>query len=256
MAVLDRNKIYEIYMKDFAPFKSAQELVNPNFTATEDSIKASIEQTIKRFETLIPEVKLTEEEKTYVINKIKAVHSIYQEEGYVILGDYEHDYDWYQNFLNSENAQTYYWDRYKNYLETTKHFPKEVINVLENKTLFSLMSYLGNPKDSSSFSVRGLVVGDVQSGKTSNYLGLLTKAADSGYKVIFILTGTIESLRKQTQQRVEEGFIGWDSFNGVAVGVGRGDPTPKAFTSRAKDFVGTDDQNTTYKLSNLVLEYK
>lgn len=250
MAVLDRNKIYEIYMKDFALFKSAQELVNPNFTATEDSIKASIEQTIKRFETLIPEVKLTEEEKTYVINKIKAVHSIYQEEGYVILGDYEHDYDWYQNFLNSENAQTYYWDRYKNYLETTKHFPKEVINVLENKTLFSLMSYLGNPKDSSSFSVRGLVVGDVQSGKTSNYLGLLTKAADSGYKVIFILTGTIESLRKQTQQRVEEGFIGWDSFNGVAVGVGRGDPTPKAFTSRAKDFVGTDDQNTTYKLSN------
>lgn len=160
------------------------------------------------------------------------------------------EFDWYQNFLNSENAQTYYWDRYKNYLETTKHFPKEVINVLENKTLFSLMSYLGNPKDSSSFSVRGLVVGDVQSGKTSNYLGLLTKAADSGYKVIFILTGTIESLRKQTQQRVEEGFIGWDSFNGVAVGVGRGDPTPKAFTSRAKDFVGTDDQNTTYKLSN------
>ena len=49
---------------------------------------------------------------------------------------------------------------------------------------------------------------------------------------------------------MEEGFIGWDSFNGVPVGVGRGDPTPKAFTSRGKDFVGTDNQNTTYKLSN------
>jgi hypothetical protein len=123
------------------------------------------------------------------------------------------------------------------------------VDTLEKDT-FNMMSYLGNPNEEAGFSVRGLVVGDVQSGKTSNYLGLLTKAADAGYKVIFILTGTIESLRKQTQQRVEEGFIGWDSFNGVPVGVGRGDPTPKAFTSRGKDFVGTDNQNTTYKLSN------
>lgn len=250
MVVQDRNKIYEMYLNDFASFKSAQEIKNPNFTVTEDLIKASIEQTDKRFETLIPEIKLTEEEKKYVINRIKAIYSIYQEEGDVILGDYKHDYQWYRNFLESESVQTYHWERYKNYLETVKHFPKEVIKVLEQKTLFSLMSYLGNPRDDSPFSVRGLVVGDVQSGKTSNYLGLLTKAADAGYKVIFILTGTIESLRKQTQQRVEEGFIGWDSFNGVAVGVGRGDPTPKAFTSRAKDFTGSDNQNTTYKLSN------
>ena len=250
MVVQDRNKIYEMYMNDFTSFKNAQELNNPNFTATEDFIMLSIEQTKNRFETVVPKVKLTEAEKIYVINKIKAVYSIYQEEGDVILGDYEHDYDWYRKFLQLESTQTYYWERYKNYLETVKHFPKEVIKVLDQKTLFSLMSYLGNPKDDSPFSVRGLVVGDVQSGKTSNYLGLLTKAADAGYKVIFILTGTIESLRKQTQQRVEEGFIGWDSFNGVAVGVGRGDPTPKAFTSRAKDFIGSDNQNTTYKLSN------
>lgn len=250
MTARDRNKVYEIYVNDFATFKYGQELTNPNFNVTEDSIKVSIEQTRNRFESKNPEVKLTEKEQIYVINKIKSIYSIYQEEGDVILGNYEHDYDWYRNFLESENAQTYYWDRYKNYLTTAKHFPNEVIRVLEQKTLFNLMSYLGNPKDDSSFSVRGLVVGDVQSGKTSNYLGLLTKAADAGYKVIFILTGTIESLRKQTQQRVEEGFIGWDSFNGIAVGVGRGDPIPKAFTSRAKDFVGSDNQNTTYKLSN------
>ena len=57
-----------------------------------------------------------------------------------------------------------------------KHFAPEVINVLENVTLKSIMSYLGNPNDESKFSIRGLVVGDVQSGKTSNYLGLVTKA--------------------------------------------------------------------------------
>lgn len=250
----DRNAIYRMYLNDFDSFKTAQEHKNPNFVITEESIKESIGATKNRFIAFIPEVVLSIEEENYVIKKIKTIYSIYQEEGDVILGNYNHNYGWYQEFLESNKAKTYYWDRYKNYLETSKHFPKKIVKVLEQKTLFNLMSYLGNPRDDSAFSIRGLVVGDVQSGKTSNYLGLVTKAADVGYKVIFILTGTIESLRKQTQQRVEEGFIGWDSFNGVPVGVGRGDPTPKAFTSRGKDFVGTDNQNTTYKLSNYSLE--
>ena len=112
------------------------------------------------------------------------------------------------------------------------------------------MSYIGNPKEEIPYSIRGLVVGDVQSGKTSNYIGLISKAADAGYKVIFLLTGTIESLRRQTQIRVEEGFIGYDSVNAVDVGVGRGEKTPIAFTSREKDFVGSNDQNTTYKISS------
>lgn len=245
-----RGNVFDIYIGDFASFKKAQELKNTNFITTDAAIKESINQTKKRFKDDVPGIELNNEEEAFVVNKIKSLYSIYQEEGDAILGDYEHDYDWYKNFLNSEGAQTYYWDRYKHYLEVEKNFPKEVIKVLEEKTLFNLMSYLGNPKDDSKFSVRGLVVGDVQSGKTSNYLGLITKAADAGYKVIFILTGTIESLRRQTQQRVEEGFVGWDSFNGVPVGVGRGDPTPKAFTSKGKDFVGTNNQNTTYKLSN------
>ena len=250
----DRKKIMDMYQNDFASFKASQEYKDPNFVVTEESIRESIEATKARFITYIPEVVLTEEEQTFVVNKIKSIYSVYQEEGDVILGDYNHNYDWYQHFLDSSEAKTYYWDRYKNYLQNQKHLSQTVIQVLEQKTLFNLMSYLGDPNDDSAFSIRGLVVGDVQSGKTSNYLGLLTKAADAGYKVIFILTGTIESLRKQTQQRVEEGFIGWDSVNGVPVGVGRGDPTPKAFTSRQKDFVGTDNQNTTYKLSNYSAE--
>ena len=239
-----------MYLSDFGSFKTAQEYMNPNFITTDDTIRESIKGTRDRFVSFMPQVVLSQEEEIFVINKIKSVYSVYQEEGYALLGDYEHDYDWYQKFLNSEICCTYYWDRYKNYLKNIKHFPVEIIDTLENKTLFKLMSYLGNPNDESRFSVRGLVVGDVQSGKTSNYLGLLTKAADAGYRVIFILTGTIESLRKQTQQRVEEGFIGWDTVNAIPVGVGASDSMPKAFTSRAKDFTGTDNQNTTYKLSN------
>ncbi len=53
----------------------------------------------------------------------------------------------------------------------------------------------------------GLVMGDVQSGKTSNYTSLINKAADVGYQIIVILTGMIEDLRQQTQERLDIGFI-------------------------------------------------
>ena len=65
-----------------------------------------------------------------------------------------------------------------------------------------------------------MVVGNVQSGKTSNYIGLITKAADAGYKVIIIIAGMLEELRKQTQIRVEESFIGKDIYKNLSVGVG------------------------------------
>ena len=246
----NRNDIYDLYISDFDFSKRIEIEKNPNFVATEDFISLSMENTIARWEKNVPNIRLSKEEEDYVIKRIKEIHLIFQEEGYAILGDREHDYDWYENFLKSEEHSTYFWDRYKNYLKNYKHFPATVLKILEENTLQAIMSYLGNPKDLSSFSVRGLVVGDVQSGKTSNYLGLVSKAADAGYRVIFILTGTIESLRRQTQQRVEEGFIGYDSVNAMAVGVGQGDLTPKAFTSREKDFTGSDNQNTTYKLSN------
>lgn len=247
----NRNELFDIYLSQFASYKRVQQLINPNFVLRDDDILESVEQTKERFIQIIPEIELQDDEKIELINKIKSLYSIFQEEGHVILGDYDHDYEWYNKLLISDDFDEYYWNRYKNYLLNVKHFSPTIVDVLENKTLKSIMSYLGNPhEEGTTFSIRGLVVGDVQSGKTSNYLGLLSKAADSGYKVIFILTGTIESLRKQTQIRVEEGFIGYDSVNGVDVGVGRGIKLPKAFTSRAKDFTSGDNQNTTYKISD------
>lgn len=53
---------------------------------------------------------------------------------------------------------------------------------------------------------------------------------------------------------MEEGFVGYDVANATDVGVGRGDKTPKSFTSRIKDFVAKDDQNTTYKISSYASE--
>ena len=51
-------------------------------------------------------------------------------------------------------------------------------------------------------------MGDVQSGKTANYAALINKAVDAGYQMIILLTGTIEDLRSQTQERIDETFVG------------------------------------------------
>lgn len=48
------------------------------------------------------------------------------------------------------------------------------------------------PARTWSWKSKGLVMGDVQSGKTANYCGLISKAADAGYKVMVLLTGVIE----------------------------------------------------------------
>lgn len=73
----------------------------------------------------------------------------------------------------------------------------------------------------ASKDIRGMVVGSVQSGKTSNYLGLISKAADAGYRAILVLTGMHENLRCQTQSRVDSGFVGRDSVQGNRlIGVG------------------------------------
>ena len=70
-----------------------------------------------------------------------------------------------------------------------------------------ILSLLEDPKRSNKWMTRGMVVGDVQSGKTSHYTGLITKAIDSGYKLIIVLSGIYNALRAQTQKRIEDNTI-------------------------------------------------
>ncbi|MGO1466886.1 Z1 domain-containing protein [Microbacterium gubbeenense] len=49
----------------------------------------------------------------------------------------------------------------------------------------------------------GMVIGNVQSGKTANYSSVIAKALDSGYKFVIVLSGVHNNLRRQTQERLE-----------------------------------------------------
>jgi hypothetical protein len=139
----------------------------------------------------------------------------------------------------------FYWQRFQKLL-SKKDWPPQVAGTLD-RVSDEILDLLGNPAQTDHWERRGLVVGDVQSGKTATYTALTCKAGDAGYRLIILLTGTLENLRRQTQERMDEGFVGLDSYElttvrtirtNRAVGVGLIDGTKAAgvFTSRLRDF--------------------
>ena len=163
---------------------------------------------------------------------------------------------WY--YAAKVNIDPKFWNRYSTYLFKDAGFNSDVVNTLDIST-DEMMDLLENPLAEQSFKRRGLVIGDVQSGKTSTYLALMNKAADSGYRIIILLTGTIEKLRRQTQGRTDEGFVGLDStaFNRdsdhVYVGVGDIDQSISgwAVTSTTSDFNTSTASKLSGKLENI-----
>lgn len=138
----------------------------------------------------------------------------------------------------------FYWDRFDRFLTKESRWPGQVIKSL-GRVADEILDLLHDPTVASGWARRGLVIGDVQSGKTATYTSLCCKAADAGYKLVILLTGTLESLRRQTQERLDEGFVGLDSsgvlaharnHRRVGVGVIDGSRSAGVFTSREKDF--------------------
>ncbi|RYG97948.1 MAG: hypothetical protein EON58_08500 [Alphaproteobacteria bacterium] len=141
-----------------------------------------------------------------------------------------------------------YWDSYVTQLQS-QGFTGTVLSSVDEDT-DNILTECGNPELPGAWRVQGLVMGDVQSGKTANYCGLISKAADSGYKVIVLLTGMIEELRSQSQERMDEGFVGRDSnslldgVQGHIIGAGRfRDVGPNVLTSVSSDFLTANQRS-------------
>lgn len=100
-----------------------------------------------------------------------------------------------------------------------------------------VVSLLNHPKE-KKFSTRGLVVGYVQSGKTTNFTSVMAKSADRGYKLFIVLAGIHNGLRRQTQARLAEQLI---------------EPNPSLWsqlTGLDKDFTPTENPASYFGKSN------
>ena len=166
---------------------------------------------------ITPEIILKEIEKALAINIIEGLtfdkdrlfeilvadYSIGKGEITILSEDVE-------PWLKDERANINFdlWNRYKIHMkDNDKSFPIDELDDFTNRILDKCV----NPKKKGSWDRRGMVVGHAQSGKTSNYVGLINKATDAGYKVIIVIAGTISSLRRQTQERIDSGYIGRNS---------------------------------------------
>ena len=127
-----------------------------------------------------------------------------------------------------------------------------------------ILDLAGDPAKPGSWARRGLVLGDVQSGKTGTYLALFNKAADAGYRLFILLAGNTEVLRQQTQARVDEAFIGRDSSKviprkgtnvtrkHIGVGLIRTDlAQASGMTTVLRDF-----RQSSYEASNIAIQTK
>ncbi|WP_156254678.1 Z1 domain-containing protein [Sandarakinorhabdus oryzae] len=142
-----------------------------------------------------------------------------------------------------KDIDPYYWDRYRKLL-VQQGLPPGVVNTLDEVTE-RITGLLEDPEKEGPWDRRGMVVGHVQSGKTANYTGVISKAADAGYRLIVVIAGVHNNLRSQTQARIDEGIIGRDTGKGLApdghdnrLGVGffNSSRKPASFTSTTHDF--------------------
>ena len=139
-----------------------------------------------------------------------------------------------------------YWDRYRTWLTRRAGWKPQAVEAL-NECTRTTLSLLENPMRPGEWRVKGLTYGQVQSGKTANYTGLICKAVDAGYQVVIVLTGAHESLRHQTQARLDLEFLGFNSrftrqrtAESTYIGVGnlnmKNPPLCLSITTRDKDF--------------------
>ncbi|WP_246212641.1 Z1 domain-containing protein [Streptomyces abyssomicinicus] len=103
-----------------------------------------------------------------------------------------------------------FWQRYERYLTWVRNMPVQVVRSID-RTTDEVLGALEDPHRLGKWRRTGLVIGQVQSGKTGQFIGLAAKAADAGYRLVVVFAGIHNDLRAQTQLRMDEGLLGFDT---------------------------------------------
>ena len=164
-----------------------------------EDISNKVDELLKSFPTLVPQRdKIIGEIRRRIHVRIGTQASIHNDEGHIDWLDKTPKEDWCL------------WNRLKSYLNYKGEISRQVIDAIDHSTDLALSKF-ENPLREGAWDRRGLIVGQVQSGKTTHYTALASKAIDSGYKIVIILAGIHNNLRNQTQQRIDKDLVGRDS---------------------------------------------
>lgn len=168
---------------------------------TDEDIDNAVNNVVLMFPSLGKEV---------IKTKLMSIYSVRVEPMQILEGRDRHR-PWLMAYKAEETSKWPFWNRYKYYLEHQKGFEPAAIQGVDEMTDKILDRFFNPLKTDVIINKKGLVVGQVQSGKTANYTGLICKAADTGFNLIIVLAGIHNNLRSQTQLRLDEGFLGFDT---------------------------------------------
>lgn len=171
-----------------------------------DRINNAIEITIESMKALIED---RQGLKDYLLSRISREKE--EDVVSVMLGDEAENSTWWDEYRSVHADKLKFWNRYSSYLFSNKHWEKSAITKSIGNPTDILLNALANPDIYSAQEKRAMVVGYVQSGKTANYIGLINKALDAGYKYIIVLAGIHNNLRSQTQSRIDEEVLGYET---------------------------------------------
>lgn len=101
----------------------------------------------------------------------------------------------------------YHWGRLEALLRTDPKWEPQQVDSVAAESL-RVLRHTNDPLRNAPFQGRGIVVGYVQSGKTANYTAVAARAVDAGYRLVIVLSGIHDSLRNQTQNRLERELTG------------------------------------------------
>ena len=173
-------------------------------TPERDAIAAAV-RTVAPVVTGTTQYTFTPDELAAVVRHLESLFVV--EQGAALaLTDSRRPPDWY---VGEKRRPGRFASRYLQKL-AEDGWPVRSLDELRDSTA-RVVELLDDPQRAGPWDWRGLVVGDVQSGKTAHYAGVVARAADAGYRVIVVMAGMHNVLRLQTQQRLEADFLGWDT---------------------------------------------
>lgn len=185
-------------------------------------ISAAVDATASRYDFLISDNDLF---KQFLFREVTA----YTAPAIGVVDDSLNDKTWWDDLRKDESFMPEYWQRYYHYLRQKPSWSITAVDEIDRST-DEIMNALANPRKGTANDRMGMVFGYVQSGKTAHYIGLINKAYDAGYRIIIVLTGIHNSLRSQTQSRIDEEVLGYETSlesiidprerNAIGVGIG------------------------------------
>lgn len=169
-------------------------------------VSQAIDDTVNRFKD---EVENVEGLLAYLNERVSQERE--EEDPVILLGQDAKNETWWKDFRSENDSKLRFWHRYYKYLYENKNWERSAIKKSIDNTTDTLLNSLANPTIGVSQEKKAMVVGYVQSGKTANYIGLINKALDAGYKYIIVLAGIHNNLRSQTQSRIDEEVLGYET---------------------------------------------